>query len=175
MPEPQIVDLLIAPSWVVPLQPRAVMLEEHAVVVRDGRIVDILQLVEARERYAPVQSVILPGHVLIPGLVNLHTHAAMSLMRGLADDLQLMKWLKGTIWPTEAKHVSPDFVYDGTLLACAEMLAGGVTCFSDMYYFPEASARAALACGMRAAIGLIAIDFPTQYASDPADYLAKGL
>ena len=150
MPEPQIVDLLIAPSWVVPLQPRAVMLEEHAVVVRDGRIVDILQLVEARERYAPVQSVILPGHVLMPGLINLHTHAAMSLMRGLADDLPLMRWLHEHIWPAESSSMSEDFVRDGTLLACAEMLRGGTTCFSDMYFYPAAAAAAVEQAGMRA-------------------------
>jgi 5-methylthioadenosine/S-adenosylhomocysteine deaminase len=143
--------------------------------VKDGLIVAVLPSAEAALRYQSRQLVSLPQHALIPGLINLHTHAAMSLMRGLADDLPLMTWLKDYIWPAEAKHVSPDFVYDGTLLACAEMLAGGITCFSDMYYFPEASARAALDCGMRASIGLIAIDFPTQYASDPDDYLAKGL
>lgn len=175
MPEPQIVDLLIAPSWVVPLQPRAVMLEEHAVVVRDGRIVDILQLVEARERYAPVQSVILPGHVLMPGLINLHTHAAMSLMRGLADDLPLMRWLNEHIWPAESSSMSEDFVRDGTLLACAEMLRGGTTCFSDMYFYPAAAAAAVEQAGMRACLGLVVLDFPTPYAADADDYLNKGL
>jgi 5-methylthioadenosine/S-adenosylhomocysteine deaminase len=113
--------------------------------------------------------------VLIPGLVNLHTHAAMTLLRGLADDLPLMEWLKDHVWPAEAKHVSAEFVYDGTLLACAEMLRGGVTCFNEMYFFPEAAARAALDCGMRAALGIIAFEFPTSYASDANDYIAKGL
>jgi 5-methylthioadenosine/S-adenosylhomocysteine deaminase len=113
--------------------------------------------------------------VLIPGLVNLHTHAAMSLLRGLADDLPLMEWLQHHIWPAEAQHVSEQFVYDGTLLACAEMLRGGITCFNDMYFFPGAAADAALASGMRAAIGLITVDFPSSYATDSDDYLAKGL
>jgi len=169
------VDCVIQARWVIPVEPGPAVLADHSVVLKDGRIEAVLPSAEAALRYQSRQHVSLPQHALIPGLVNLHTHAAMSLMRGLADDLPLMKWLKDTIWPAEAKHVSPDFVYDGTLLACAEMLAGGITCFSDMYYFPEAAARAALACGMRAAIGLIAIDFPTQYASDPDDYLAKGL
>jgi 5-methylthioadenosine/S-adenosylhomocysteine deaminase len=99
----------------------------------------------------------------------------MSLMRGLADDLPLMQWLNDHIWPAEAKHVSPQFVFDGTLLACAEMIRGGITCFNDMYFFPEEAARAALAAGMRAALGIICIDFPTAYATDPQDYLHKGL
>jgi 5-methylthioadenosine/S-adenosylhomocysteine deaminase len=117
----------------------------------------------------------LPEHVLIPGLVNAHTHAAMALMRGLADDLPLMRWLQEHIWPAETKHVSPRFVRDGTALACAEMLRGGITCFNDMYFYPEAALEAALEAGMRAAFGIIVIDFPTAYASDPADYLRKGL
>jgi 5-methylthioadenosine/S-adenosylhomocysteine deaminase len=107
--------------------------------------------------------------------VDLHTHAAMTLMRGLADDLPLMEWLNRHIWPAEARHVSGDFVYDGTLLACAEMIRGGVTCFNDMYFFPEQAGRAVLAAGMRAALGIICIEFPTAYASDAQDYLHKGL
>ncbi len=117
----------------------------------------------------------LPGHALIPGLVNAHTHAAMALMRGVADDLPLMRWLQEHVWPIEAKHASAQFVKDGTLLACAEMLRGGVTCVNDMYFFPEAALEAALAAGMRAALGLIVIEFPSAYAADPEQYLAKGL
>src|SRR5690606_37494489 len=101
--------------------------------------------------------------------------ASMSLMRGLADDLPLMRWLEDHIWPAEARHVSARFVRDGTLLACAEMLRGGITCMNDMYFFPEAAAEAVLEAGMRAAIGMIVIEFPSAYASDPDDYLAKGL
>jgi 5-methylthioadenosine/S-adenosylhomocysteine deaminase len=119
--------------------------------------------------------VLLPNHVLIPGLVNAHTHAAMSLMRGLADDLALMDWLEHHVWPAEAKHVSPQFVRDGTLLACAEMLLGGITCFNDMYFFPEAALEAALLAGMRSSHGMVVIEFPSAYASDAADYVRKGL
>jgi 5-methylthioadenosine/S-adenosylhomocysteine deaminase len=151
------------------------VLEGQAVAVRDGRIEAVLAAPAARERYAGYEHVALEAHALIPGLVNAHTHAAMSLMRGLADDLPLMKWLQEHIWPAEAKHVSPSFVRDGTRLACAEMLRGGITCFNDMYFFPEASLEAALEYGLRSVHGVIVIEFPSAYASDPADYLRKGL
>jgi 5-methylthioadenosine/S-adenosylhomocysteine deaminase len=151
------------------------VLEGQAVAVRDGRIEAVLPAPAARERYAGYEHVALDAHALIPGLVNAHTHAAMSLMRGLADDLPLMKWLQEHIWPAEAKHVSPSFVRDGTRLACAEMLRGGITCFNDMYFFPEASLEAALEYGLRSVHGVIVIEFPSAYASDPADYLRKGL
>ena len=117
----------------------------------------------------------LPGHVLLPGLVNAHTHAAMSLFRGIADDVPLQVWLEQHIWPREARFASPDFVYDGARLAAAEMLRGGVTCCNDMYFFPDASARAFLELGMRAMLGLPVLDFPTPYASDADGYLQTGL
>ena len=168
-------DLLINARYVVPVEPAGQVLDHHSVVVKDGRILDLLPTGDAQRRYAAPTRADLDTHALIPGLVNLHTHAAMSLMRGLADDLPLMEWLNDHIWPAEAKHVSNEFVYDGTLLACAEMIRGGITCFNDMYFFPEQTARAVLAAGMRAAIGLICIEFPTAYASDAQDYLRKGL
>jgi 5-methylthioadenosine/S-adenosylhomocysteine deaminase len=150
------------------------VLEGHVVAVSDGRIEAVLSCGEADSRYGSYERIELPNHVLIPGLVNAHTHAAMSLMRGLADDLPLMRWLEEHIWPAEMKHVSADLVRDGTLLACAEMLRGGITCFNEMYFFPDAALDAALAAGMRVAVGIIVIEFPTPYASDPADYLRKG-
>jgi 5-methylthioadenosine/S-adenosylhomocysteine deaminase len=155
--------------------PPGVVLDDHAVVLEDGRIADVLPARQARERYPGARRTELPGHVLIPGLVNLHTHAAMTLMRGLADDRPLMDWLKNHVWPVEMRLVSPEFVEDGTLLACAEMLRGGITCFNDMYFFPEAAAHAALRSGMRAALGIITLEFPSPYATDAADYLSKGL
>ncbi|MBK8745248.1 TRZ/ATZ family hydrolase [Propionivibrio sp.] len=168
-------DLLIEARWIIPVEPANVVLENYAVAVNNGRIVAILQQAEANTRFAPRQRKHLANHILIPGLVNLHTHAAMTLLRGLADDLPLMEWLHNHIWPAEEKHVSAQFVHDGTRIACAEMLRGGTTCFNDMYFFPEATAKAALAAGMRAAIGLITLDFPTPYAADADDYLTKGL
>ena len=151
------------------------MLENHAVALRDGKIEAVLPAAQAAARFPAYEELVLKDHVLIPGLVNAHTHAAMSLMRGLADDLPLMRWLQEHIWPAEAKHASPQFVRDGTLLACAEMLRGGITCFNDMYFFPEAAFEAAAMAGMRVALGIIVIELPTAYASDPADYLRKGL
>ena len=151
------------------------MLEGYAVAVRDGRIEALLPQAEAAARFPSHGVVDLPDHVLIPGLVNAHTHAAMSLMRGLSDDLALMRWLEDHIWPAEAKHVSPAMVRDGTLLACAEMLRAGITCFNDMYFFPEASLEAARGAGMRVSLGIIVFEFPSAYASDAGDYLRKGL
>jgi len=169
------VDLLIEARWIIPVNPAKHVLEDHSVAVRAGRIVAVLPRAEAQSAYVAAERVSLPVHALIPGMVNLHTHASMALLRGLADDLPLMQWLQDRIWPAEAKHVSPQFVYDGTLLACAEMLRGGITCFNEMYLYPGDAARAALDLGMRAALGLIVIDVPSAYASDADDYLAKGL
>ncbi|MBV2235933.1 MAG: TRZ/ATZ family hydrolase [Sterolibacterium sp.] len=169
------VDTLIEARWIVPVEPQGVVLEHHALAIREDRIVALLPQAEARQRFRAQRRLSLLQHVLIPGLVNLHTHAAMSLLRGYADDLPLMTWLNKHIWPAEARHVSPGFVRDGSLLACAEMLRGGTTCFNDMYFFPEATAEAAMRMGMRAALGVLAIDAPTAYAADAADYLNKGL
>ena len=166
--------LLIAPRWIAPVEPLDTVLLDHAVVVHNGRIDAVLPVADAVRLHPAARSVALPGHLLVPGLVNLHTHAAMSLLRGAADDLPLERWLTERIWPLEAGLVSDAFVYDGTVLACREMLRGGVTTFNDMYFFPEATARAALAMGMRACVGIIVIDFPSVYGSGPADYLAKG-
>lgn len=171
MPSPTVIE----PRWVVPVEPADTVLEAHAVVIEDDRILAVLPVVDAANCYPDAPRIFLPDHVLIPGLVNLHTHAAMSLMRGMADDLTLMDWLQKHIWPAEAQLVSDEFVYDGTLLACAEMLRGGITCFNDMYFFPEAAARAVLQSGMRAALGIIAIEFRSTYANDAQDYLAKGM
>ena len=169
------IDLLIEARWIIPIEPAGSVLENHAIAVDKGRIVALLQQAEVQTRFAPREIKRLPQHIVIPGLVNLHTHAAMTLLRGLADDLPLMDWLQNHIWPAEAKHVSAQFVHDGTLLACAEMLRGGTTCFNDMYFYPKATAEAASRAGMRAAIGLVTVDFPTSYAADADDYLAKGM
>ena len=168
-------DTVIEARWVIPMEPARDVLADHSVVITGQRITAILPTSVARAQYLPRQRVELPGHALMPGLINLHTHAAMTLMRGLADDLALMDWLNGHIWPAETRHVSDAFVYDGTRLACAEMLRGGVTCFNDMYFFPQAAARAARDAGMRAALGMIVIESPSPYASDAQDYLSKGL
>ena len=161
--------------WVVPVLPQGTVLEGHSVVTSDNCILEILPQEQARAQYPSARIVDLNEHVLIPGLINLHTHAAMSLMRGFADDKPLMQWLQQHIWPAEKRFVSEQFVRQGTLLGCAEMLAGGTTCFSDMYFFPQSVADAALQAGMRANIGLLVMELPTGYARDAEDYLQKGL
>jgi 5-methylthioadenosine/S-adenosylhomocysteine deaminase len=167
-------DYILAPRWLVTVETPGV-LTDHAVVVADGAIVAVLPSTAARAQYpdAPWQS--LPQHALIPGLVNLHCHAAMTLLRGYGDDLPLMRWLIERIWPAEKKHASADFVRDGSLLAAAEMLSSGVTTVNDMYFFPEAAAEAFLQAGMRAALGIMVIDFPSAYAADADGYLQRGL
>jgi 5-methylthioadenosine/S-adenosylhomocysteine deaminase len=168
-------SFIVEAGWIIPVDPPEAVLTEHAVVVDAGLIREVVPAQLARSRYPGARRIELPGHALIPGLINLHTHAAMTLMRGLADDRALMDWLHNHIWPVETRLVSDAFVHDGTLLACAEMLRGGVTCFNDMYFYPEAAARAALAAGMRAALGIIVIEMPSSYAADAQDYLSKGL
>ncbi len=176
MPHPvETVDLLIHARWVLPIEPRGAVLERHALAVRDGRIVALLPSAEAAQRFTAAEVVTRDQHVLMPGLVNAHTHLAMTLLRGLADDLPLERWLNDHVWPAEARWVSPEFCRDGVELALAESIRGGVTCVNDMYFFPDATARAALAAGMRASIGLVVLAFPTAWAADPDEYLHKGL
>lgn len=169
------VDLLIEARWIIPVEPDDTTLEHHAIAISNGRIVAILPTVEARTLYAAAETVHLPEHIVTPGLVNLHCHAAMTIMRGLADDLPLMRWLQEAIWPTESRHASHAFVRDGSLLAAAEMLRGGITTCNDMYFFPEATAEAFDRLGLRGVLGITVIEFPSQYASDADDYLRKGL
>lgn len=175
MNSPLQADLIIEARWTIPVEPANTILEDHSTVIRDGRIIDLLPTHAARTRYAASSTRALNEHVLIPGLINAHTHAAMSLLRGIADDQPLMRWLQDSIWPLEQKLVSSEFVYDGTALAAAEMLAGGITTCCDMYFYPDSAARAFSDAGMRAALGMTVIDFPGNYATDPDDYLNKGL
>ena len=169
------IDTILLAKWVIPIEPANTVWSDMAVCIHDGRILEVLPIHQANVQYQASNKIELQDHVVLPGLVNAHTHASMNLLRGFADDLPLMTWLQEYIWPTEQKWVSHDFVYDGALLACAEMLRGGTTCFADMYFFAESTARAAEHAGIRAVIGLIAVDFPTAYAQDAKDYVRKGL
>lgn len=172
---PQSIDTLVHGRWVIPIEPHGAVHEHHAIAIDAGQIVAVLPSTDADARYTAREVVTLSQHALLPGFVNAHTHAAMSLFRGLADDLPLMDWLNRHIWPAESKWVRPEFVRDGTMLAVAEMLSSGTTCFADMYFFPEETARACRQVGMRAVVGLILIDFPTVYAQSADEYLHKGL
>ena len=168
-------DLVIVAPWIVPVEPDATVLEQHAVVVREGRIVAILPENEALGAYPDTPREILKSHVLIPGLINAHAHSAMTLLRGVADDKPLMDWLTNHIWPLEQKWVGESFVRDGVDLAMAEMIRGGITTFNDMYFFPEVTALQAVQAGMRATIGMIVVDFPTAWAGNAEEYIEKGL
>ncbi|HLQ26829.1 MAG TPA: TRZ/ATZ family hydrolase [Acidiferrobacterales bacterium] len=170
----QKIDTLIKARWIIPVEPAGTVLEHHALAVKDGAILAIFPM-EKASNYEAQTVVDLPTHAVIPGLVNAHTHAAMSLFRGLADDLPLMEWLNNHIWPAEAQWVSAQFVRDGTALSVAEMLRGGITCFNDMYFFPEETARVVKDAGIRACIGLIVLEFPSAWAKTADEYLSKGL
>jgi len=169
------IDTLITARWIIPIEPENTVLEHHAIAINDGRILAILPSAEAEAQFQPDMHIRRHQHVLMPGFINAHGHAAMSLMRGLADDLPLMEWLNDHIWPAENRWINPEFVHDGSLLACAEMIKSGTTCFNDMYFFPDETARAAEHAGMRATVGLIALDFPTAWAQDADEYLQKGI
>lgn len=151
------------------------MLAHHSVVVENDKILAILPTDKAIAQYPLAEQVKRETHVLIPGLVNAHTHAAMSLFRGIADDMPLMDWLEGHIWPAEAKWVNQDFMRDGAQLAIAEMLLSGTTCFNDMYFYPDIVARVAQDMGIRAFVGMIVLDFPSAWASGPDEYFSKGM
>ncbi|MES9990432.1 MAG: TRZ/ATZ family hydrolase [Candidatus Thiodiazotropha sp.] len=172
---PEAVDQLIHAEWIIPVVPENLLLTDHTLVLNRGRLVAILPSDQVGSQYQSAQEINLRGHALIPGLINSHTHAAMALLRGLADDMPLMTWLNEHIWPAEARWVNEEFIHDGTQLAVAEMLLGGTTCFNDMYFFPDITGRVASSAGMRAVLGLIAIDFPSAWANDGNDYLHKGL
>ena len=169
------VDLLIQARWIIPVEEDSVTYENHALVINDGIIIDLLPSKLSEQKYQAMTVKKLTDHALLPGLINSHTHSSMSLMRGIADDLPLMDWLQNHIWPLEQKWMSEAFVRDGADLAIAEMIQGGTTCFNDMYFFPDIVAQQAIQHGIRASIGLIVIDFPTVWAENSESYIEKGL
>ncbi|WP_372865926.1 TRZ/ATZ family hydrolase [Pseudomonas sp.] len=173
MPEAPL-DLLLLPTWLVPVEPAGVVLHEHGLGIRDGRIALIAPRAEALKHKA-LEVRELPGRLLTPGLVNAHGHAAMSLFRGMADELPLNNWLEQHIWPAEAKWVDEQFVLDGTELAIAEQIKGGITCFSDMYFFPEVASEIVHKSGIRAQITIPVLNFPIPGARDANEALRKGL
>jgi 5-methylthioadenosine/S-adenosylhomocysteine deaminase len=165
----------LVPRWVVPVVPEGAVLEDHAVIVDDGRIEAVVPVADLQRDWPQAERVELSERVLIPGLVNMHTHSAMALLRGLADDLPLMRWLHENIWPAEKIIMGPDYVLAGTRLAMAEMLRSGTTCFNDNYFFPDVTAEAAIAAGMRVVVGMPVIGFPTPWAETEDEYFRRGL
>lgn len=166
-------DLLIHARWIATGVGDEQVLEHHAIAIDKGVILEILPADEAANCYAAKHTVHLEEHLLHAGLVNAHGHAAMSLLRGIADDIPLQSWLQDHIWPLEGRWVDADFVYDGTTLAIAEMLLGGTTCFADMYFFPDAAAKAIKETGIRAQLAAPVLDFPTAWAQDAQEYIRK--
>ena len=168
------VDLIITPRWIFSAID-SVVLEKTSIVVDKGNILELIPNEIIEQKYAAKASFNLADHLLLPGLINAHTHAAMSLFKGYADDLTLQSWLMDRIWPAEKKYVDEKFVAEGSKLAIAEMIQSGITTFNDMYFYPQQTAEVAVKIGMRANLGMVLLEFPTNYASDPDDYLTKGL
>lgn len=167
-------DIRINARWLIPIEPYGVVLDHQAVIIQGAKIAAVLPMAKADREYRTRETIDLPHHVVMPGLINMHGHAAMSLFRGMADDLPLMTWLNDHIWPAEGRFISEQFIADGTQLAMAEMLRTGTTTFSDMYFFPEIVAQMAHDTGMRAQICFPLLDFPTVWGSGPDEYLSKG-
>lgn len=161
------------PKWIIPIEPRATVLTEHTLVMQASNIIALLPKTTALQTYPDAEHIELTQHALLPGLVNLHAHSAMTLLRGLADDLALMSWLNDHIWPAEKQHVSDQFVFDGSLHAMAEMIRGGTTTVNDMYFYHHAVARAGVQSGMRTVVGCSVLEFPNAYCQDADDYLQK--
>jgi len=168
-------DLSLDASWIFPVLPRGRLFKDCSLLIKGDTIIGIEPTASVAERYEVKQRLNLDQQLLMPGLINCHGHAAMSLLRGYADDLPLQTWLEEHIWPTESHSVNEQFVYDGTRLAIAEMLLSGTTCFSDMYFYPESSAKAAHESGMRAHIMFPVMDAANNWARDADDALHKGL
>jgi 5-methylthioadenosine/S-adenosylhomocysteine deaminase len=169
------VDTLVTARWVVPVEPAGSVLEDHAIAIRGGRIVAVLPAAEARTRFDAAEILERPDHVLLPGLVNAHTHAAMVLLRGRAENLPLGRWLRSTVWPLERRWVDPEYVRDGTTLAIAEMLRAGITCFADMHLWPDVVAQTAAAAHIRASVGLVVTEAATRWAGTADEYIDRGM
>jgi 5-methylthioadenosine/S-adenosylhomocysteine deaminase len=169
------VNSIISASWIFTADKNNTLLEDHSIVILEDEILDILPTKNVFDGYEANEVFALSEHIIMPGFINNHTHAAMSLLKGFANDVPLKSWLEDYIWPAEKQYVSEAFVKDGSLIAIAEMIKSGTTTFNDMYFYPNQTAEAAVEMGIRANIGLVVMEFPTNYASDPDDYLKKGL
>ena len=167
-------SIIISASWIFTSNAEGELLSDHSIVIKNDKIIDLVPQSKVFDDYEASDIYDLSDHILIPGLINAHTHAAMSIFKGFSDDLPLQDWLNNHIWPAEKKFVNSSFVKDGSVLALSEMLKSGITTFNDMYFFPDATAEAVKEIGVRGNIGLVVLDFPTNYAADPEDYLLKG-
>jgi 5-methylthioadenosine/S-adenosylhomocysteine deaminase len=169
------IDTLIAARWVIPIEPHNQYYDHYAIAIHHGKIIEILPSHQAAIKYEATQKIALPNHVVLPGLINAHTHSPMTLFRGLADDLMLMDWLNHHIWPAEGKWLSEAFVRDGTELALAEMLKSGTTCFNEHYFFPQTTAECVIAAKMRARIGILVLEAAALSNHSVAETLSRGI
>lgn len=169
------IDTLITARWIVPIEPAGRVFDDHALAVHQGRIVALAPAAEVLQRFSARERIDRPSHVLLPGFVNTHTHAAMTLLRGAAESSSFERWLKQQVWPLEQRWMDAEYVRDGTELAIADMLTSGTTCYADMHLFPEVGAQTASANRIRACIGLPVLDAPTVWAGSANEYLDKGL
>ena len=169
------VNQIIHAKWIITCEADNKVLNNHALIIHDGIIKKIIASDSVAQHYQSDDIRHFNYHAIMPGFINSHTHLAMNLFRGLADDRALMDWLNNYIWPAEKKWVNSEFVYDASLLAMGEMIRGGTTCFNDMYFFLNDTAKAAELAGMRAHIGIHVINVPTSWGKTPAEYLEKGL
>lgn len=169
------IDHVIHAKWIITCEENNRVLDNHALVIKNGKIHSILPSKDATEKFATTPHTHYATHAILPGFINSHTHISMNAFRGLADDLELMDWLNNHIWPAEGKWVSEEMVYDSSLLAMAEMIRVGTTTFNDMYFFLGATAKAAELSGMRAHIGMTVIDVPTAWAQTTDEYFAKAI
>ncbi len=172
---PEVTTQIITPRWIAPVVPQGSLLDGHSLVIKGERIAALLSTTEARAQFSEATEIVLQDHLLTPGFINTHGHAAMTLLRGYADDLEMMDWLTNCIWPIEGRLVDPDFVYDGTRLAAAEMIRSGTTYAADLYFFPDAAARAFTNMKMRAQVGMPVLEFGNAWARDEEDHIHKGL
>jgi 5-methylthioadenosine/S-adenosylhomocysteine deaminase len=170
-----VIDLIIEGDYVVTMDNDGNVFRDGAVAVNEGLIIDIGSADEINQRYAAKGHLDGANRIVMPGLINGHSHAAMTLLRGVADDLALMDWLNNYIFPAEVEFVDADFVRIGTELACWEMIRGGTTTFVDMYYYPDIVAQVVESCGLRAFVSATVIDQRSPDAEDAADSIRKGL
>lgn len=169
------VDLLIAARWIIPIEPANAVLDHHAVAIRQGRILAVLPIAEAQARYSAAERIDLFSHVLLPGFVNAHTHAGMTLLRGVAESLGFDAWLREKIWPLEQRWLDAEFVRDGVELAIAGMVSSGTTCFAEQYFYPDVIAQTASQMHMRACVGSPIVELATSWAASADECLNKAL
>lgn len=168
-------DFRIDAGWIITMNAANDVLLQHSLIVENGRITACLPWRDADEQFPHLPAQDARDSILMPGLINAHTHLAMNLLRGFADDTPLQQWLENHIWPTERAHMGTSFVADGSELAIAESICNGVTTVNDMYFFPDEVAKVCRKAGIRATVGLLVFDFPTAWAVSTDEYFSKGL